>query len=192
MELIEKIFIYAENLRLALTNTLLDPFLSQDIPRLRLCVVIFGQDFTHNLYYPQHSLTRVSERDTNLMKLQQLLVDQSWFTASFTRRLEALVPPLQARERQGEKEDKTHMQQASDPGIWPRYHHTPRSFAIEIVRMPKSLLTVNRTDGKVEMFHRLRSWYIEPDIRADGELHLCSILQQAVTDGRDEVVAVLD
>jgi len=75
VELIENIFIYSENLRLALTNTLLHHMLSQDIPRLRLCAVIFGQDFTHSLYYPQHILTRVSERDTNLMKLQQLLVD---------------------------------------------------------------------------------------------------------------------
>ena len=57
-----------------------------------------------------------------------------------------------------------------------------------IVRMPRSLFKGGWTKENVEMFHRLRDWNVEPDIRS---INLSMSQEQAFRCGEKDVVARL-
>lgn len=61
------------------------------------------------------------------------------------------------------------------------------------VHMPERFLIGTWTDEKVEMFYLLRSWYVDPRMSGPGQkTAFRQARQQAVQDGREDVVAELE
>ena len=166
-ELIEKIYVYSGNIQFPFINRFLYRLLSQEVVRLALCRYAFSRGFTDGHPYQSPSFSARSVHDKDLIILQQRLLEQSWFTPSFAQRVEAITPELQARSKNRKEEDKDF--RPSLPAFpWPphaRFMTVIRLMESIIVRMLRSLFR-GWTKENVEMFHRLRDWNVEPDIRS--------------------------
>lgn len=180
VELIEKTYIYSENLALPLVNRFLRLVLNKDIVRIQLCSFAFGRSFTYKTDHAHPSSSRVGTYYGNdIVELQSQLLRQIWFTASFARHLEATVPVLQRRAEK-RKEDHglqvagrlrtSYVSEVAAPWFWFDSH----------VLMPKKMLSGTWTEEKVELFYRMRGWYVEPPCNT----HLLELgREQAILDG---------
>lgn len=197
VELIEKIYIYSENLGLPLANSDLYRVLNCEAARLHISSYLFSRSFECKYGYTDCNFAADSQHDEALVKLQTTLLSRTWFNASFARRLESLTPELKARALLRNAEDGFSRGNIppSDRPVEGRAHmrcvgsiETPRN-----VHMPERWLIGPWTDEKVEMFHRLRGWYIDPIASRDNEKTvLLGARTQAVEDDRDDVMAELD
>lgn len=111
--------------------------------------------------------------------IESSIIRQKWFTASFAKRLEDRVSALQAAAQ--DNEHKSGAGVAVGESAF-RVANNP------CTRMPKRLFVGPWTDEKVEMFYRLRSWYVEPDVSPAGGNVLSSSLFQAIQEGRPDIV----
>lgn len=215
-ELIENIYGYSENLNLPATSRHLHQLLNHESVRLHFSFYIFTHRFTtndggFNSKYTSRIYAANYLRDYEIVLLQTALINGPWFDAAFARRLEAMTPELRALAGKRMDRDKalrhnlepstrTFEAQAKVRRVWygcrkkagkPRniFDEGPRN-----VHMPRSLLTGNWTDGKVELFHRLRAWYIDPVSGQDPEATttLRQARQQAIGDDREEIAAVIN
>lgn len=115
--------------------------------------------------------------------IESTIIRQKWFTASFAKRLQSRVPALQAAAH-----DNEHKSGAGVPFGVPSF----RVANNPCTRMPKRLFLGRWADKKAEMFYRLRSWYVEPDVSPAGGNILSSSLFQAVQEGRADLVKELN
>lgn len=203
-ELIEKIYIQSENLDLPLTDGFLHRLLKPEIVKLHFCAHVFSHRFTSKHEYIDCNFAADNPRDCEIVLLQNRIVNMPWFKASFARRLEALIPQLRARAQHRRDEDRVlrgDLKPADYPyegqGIVKRTKQDGcvASEDLKNVNMPQTLLLGSWTDEKVDLFHRLRGWYIDPILfpPALGKIGIYQqAMQQATQDHRQDVVTELD
>lgn len=211
-EIIGKIYIASENLYFSLTNRHLHSLLSNDFVRLQFSSHIFSHRFALLDYSP--SITKNTRsvsaaavaQDRDVVRVQTTLVNRPWFSASFACRLEAMTPALQIRAQLYENTKDSpseslpgRVEDLRDPLSKLTFPNVPsliipdRNSGIGGVEMPDRLLKVPWADEKVELFRRLRRWYLDP--RWAMHAHLAREIwlawEQAKEDGQEDLVKLL-
>ena len=186
-EIIEEIYVYSSNISLPQTNSYLYNLLNQTIVRLRLCSHVFGQRLKHKDPYFGFGPVAGDAYEFDLVEAQTSLIAQPWFTNAFARQLETTTPVLQtlADERREADED-----------IRQQHHDLPddgsdRFLWCVVTRMPKDLLLGKWTDETAELFLRLRSWWVEPNLQNMDYSRFNRSLKQAERNGKKEVAEEL-
>lgn len=179
VELIGRIYIYSQNPQLPQVSRLLYQVLSNEYMRLQLCSYTFSQGFLRlKSTNPETQIALEDQAD-----IENTILRQKWFTASFAKRLENRVPALQAAAHDNQHKSGAGVAVGASSF---RVANSP------CTRMPKKLFVGHWTDEKVEMFYRLRSWYVEPDVSPVGGNVLSSSLFQAIQDERANMVKELN
>jgi hypothetical protein len=179
VELIEQIYIYSQNPALPRASRLLYQALSNEYLRLQLCLYTFSQGFLRLKSNPPEQFIALEEQAA----IQSTIIRQKWFTNALAELLEIKVPALQAAAQ--DRENKSGYSIAFG-------HPSFRVANYPCARMPKSLFVGPWTDEKVEMFYRLRSWYVEPDVSPAGGNLLSASLFQAIQENRTDLVRELN
>lgn len=186
-EIIEEIYVYSSNIFLAQTNSYLYNLLNQTVVRFRLCAHVFSQRLKHKDPYFGFGPVAGDAYEFGLVEAQTSLIAKPWFTSTFARQLETTTPVLQtlADERR-EADDEIRQQHHDLPA-----DGSDRLMWCVVARMPKDLLLGKWTDETAELFLRLRSWWVEPDLRNMDYSRFKRSLKLAEENGKQEVAAEL-